>query len=129
MTGIRREDDIGMDAGESRQAAGALARANAVRFARAEDKRRIKRGALDPAGVLLDPPDHWRAARVIDLLLAIDRVGRERASRWLVTAGHVSPTRHIGELTERQRVVLARSIGVFVSRRRDADDDRDAPTA
>jgi hypothetical protein len=91
------------------QSFAALEVANAIRLTRAEDKRRIKAERLDAASVLRTMPDHWRTAKVIDLLLAMPRVGSQRANRWLRLES-ISPTRPIAELSDRQRRQLARQI-------------------
>jgi hypothetical protein len=52
------------------QAMEALTKANEVRLCRAQDKDLIRRGKLDPLAILELPPDHWRTAKVIDVLLA-----------------------------------------------------------
>ena len=80
------------------QRLGALARANEVRFARAADKRAIRRGELDPCKVLVELPEHWESARVVDLLLAIDRVGRTKAGRWCSLAS-VSPASRLVDVS------------------------------
>jgi hypothetical protein len=80
----------------------ALALANAVRYARSADKKRIKLGELDPLDVLEDPPNHWRNARVLELLLAMPYVGKRRATSWLMMA-NVSATRPLGAMPAVQR--------------------------
>lgn len=100
------------------QAMEALAKANAVRIAKAEDKKAIKRGDLDPTVLLSDTPEHWRKAQLIELLLAMPRVGQHRAKRWCVIE-NVSPNRPLGKLTERQKLMLSIHLDVW-ARKRDA---------
>lgn len=100
------------------QAMEALALANRVRIDRAFDKRAIKRGELDPVLILKDPPEHWQKAKLVDLLMAMPRVGQQRARRWCVLE-NVSPTRLLMVLTERQRTMLSVHIDVW-ARKRDA---------
>lgn len=94
----------------------ALNSANEVRFRRAEDKKRMRRGELDPAAVLRQPPDHWLTAKVFDLLMQVPKVGRVKANRVLVME-RVSPSKTIGGLSPRQRFVLARHIDHYAARR------------
>jgi len=88
------------------QALEALNVANRVRTLRAEDKRAIKRESLDPCVILRNPPDYWKKAKLVELLLAMPRIGQLRANRWCMIEG-VLPTRQVGQLTERQVLVLS----------------------
>jgi hypothetical protein len=98
------------------QAFRALEVANGIRLARAADKKLIKVGRRDAAVILRNPPVHWRSAKVIDLLVSMNRVGRRKAGMWLKL--HViSPTRRIEEMTKRERFALARNIDVWQGRR------------
>jgi hypothetical protein len=98
------------------QALANLAKANEVRFARAADKKAIKRGELDPTKILLDVPAHWSKTAIIDLFVVMPRVGRVRAMRWCKLET-VNPAIHIGDLTLRQRTMLARHLDVWSARR------------
>jgi len=84
----------------------ALERANAVRLRRAELKRRIADGRVSAADVILDLP--WEATSwpVGELLTSQRRWGSIRAHK-LLAGLHISETRPVGELTERQRRVVA----------------------
>jgi len=84
----------------------ALERANKVRLARAELKRRVAEGELPAADVILTAP--WEAASmsVADLLMSQRRWGRTRARRFLAGIP-MSETKTIGSMTERQRLRLA----------------------
>jgi hypothetical protein len=84
----------------------ALERANQVRLARAELKRRIGEGELDIAEVLLDCP--WEAASmaVADLLMSQRRWGHTRCRKFLAQIP-MSEKKTIGSMTERQRQTLA----------------------
>jgi len=84
----------------------ALARANRVRLARAELKRRIGNGELSAADVLLACTWEVESMTVADLLASQRRWGATRC-RKLLLALQISETRHVGALTERQRVQLA----------------------
>ncbi len=80
----------------------ALERANEVRLARAELKRRIAGGELRAADVILTAPAETASMTVIDLLMSQRRWGRTRARRFL--AGVPLPeTKTIGSMTDRQR--------------------------
>ncbi|CAB4197889.1 hypothetical protein UFOVP1313_37 [uncultured Caudovirales phage] len=100
------------------QALEALDKANKTRIARAADKRAIRNGDLDPVAVLMDPPEYWGSAKLVDLFLSMPRIGRQRANRWC-TIEMVSPARRLDALTERQRTMLGIHIDVWC-RKRDA---------
>jgi len=93
----------------------ALERANAVRLKRAELKRRIAGGQLSAADVILDLP--WEATSwpVGELLTSQRRWGSIRAHK-LLAGLHISETRPVGELTERQRRVVAAQLCTHPSR-------------
>jgi hypothetical protein len=97
-----------MEAGTVRQSQRlrALARANAVRLARAELKRRIADGEVSVADVVLAAPWEVRSCPVSGLLAAQRGWGAARVQRFLLRSG-VSGHRQLGQLTERQRRVLA----------------------
>jgi hypothetical protein len=84
----------------------ALERANKVRLARAELKRRIAVGDVDAAEVILNCP--WEAASmaVADLLMSQRRWGRTRCRKFLATVP-MSENKTIGSMTDRQRRTLA----------------------
>ena len=84
----------------------ALGRANEVRLARAELKRRIADGEISAAEVILSSP--WEASSwtVGDLLMSQRRWGTARCRRFLSRA-QIGEMKQIGTLTERQRRVLA----------------------
>jgi hypothetical protein len=93
----------------------ALERANKVRLKRAELKRRIADGHLGAAEVILDLPDEARNWSVGELLKSQRRWGSIRSHKLLVGL-HISEKRPIGELTERQRRLLAERLAVHASR-------------
>jgi hypothetical protein len=84
----------------------ALERANLVRLARAELKRRIADGDVSAAEVILDSP--WEASSwsVGELLVSQRRWGAIR-TRKLLASLQISETRTVSALTVRQREVLA----------------------
>lgn len=84
----------------------ALERANAVRLKRAALKRRIADGHLSAAEVILDLPWEARNWPVGEVLTSQRRWGSIRA-RKLLTGLHISEKRPVGELTDRQRRLLA----------------------
>jgi hypothetical protein len=89
----------------------ALVNANAVRTARATDKKLIKAGKKDPALIILNPPTQWQTAKVIDLLLAMPKVGQVKANKWL-RMHQVPATKPIEDLSTRQRNSLHRHMNV-----------------
>ena len=88
----------------------ALKRANAVRLARAELKRRIADGGVSAAEVILSSPWEAESMTVSDLLTSQRRWGSTRCRKFLqdVTIPENKP---IGTLTERQRRALAQLLG------------------
>jgi hypothetical protein len=87
----------------------ALERANTVRLARAELKRRIADGDVSVAEVLLDPPSEADSWAVGDVLTSQRRWGSTRCRKFLA-GHHIMETRSIGALTERQRRLLANQL-------------------
>ena len=88
----------------------ALGKANRVRLARAELKRKVAAGEISAAEVVLDCP--WEAASMElgDLLRSQRRWGDARCRRLLVSVG-LPEHKQIGTLTDRQRKVLATVLG------------------
>lgn len=88
----------------------ALQRANKVRLARAELKRRIGAGEITVGEVVLGTT--WEAASmtVADLLMSQKRWGRTRCRKFL-SAIPLSEAKTVGSLTERQRRAVAQALG------------------
>ena len=84
----------------------ALERANRVRLARAELKRRIAAQRVGAHEVILDCPWEARSMAISDLLMSQKRWGRARCRRLLLSL-NVPENKEIGTLTERQRKALA----------------------
>ena len=84
----------------------ALEHANRVRLARAEMKRRVARGEMTAADVVLENPWHAGSMSVSELLMSQRRWGRARCRRLLLSLG-IPENKQLGTLTERQRRVLA----------------------
>jgi hypothetical protein len=87
----------------------ALERANAVRLARAELKRRVATGETTAAEVVLECPGEASSMELSDLLMSQRRWGRARCKRVLLTVG-LPENKHIGTLTPRQRRLLAEQL-------------------
>jgi len=87
----------------------ALERANEVRLARAELKRRIADGQLPAAEVILTAPWEAESMAVADVLMSQRRWGRTRARRFLAGI-QISETKTLGSMTERQRHAVALAI-------------------
>jgi hypothetical protein len=84
----------------------ALQRANEVRLARAELKRKIGEGTITVDEVVLTCP--WEAASmtIAELLTSQRRWGAARCNKFLTGVG-MPETKKVGSMTERQRTVLA----------------------
>ncbi len=109
----------------------ALSRANEVRLARAELKRRVGCGELSVGDVILGSPWEAESMTVADLLMSQRRWGITRC-RKLLGQIPVSETKTIGSLTDRQRRALALLLAPADAgvRRDDADAEaRLAPAA
>jgi hypothetical protein len=84
----------------------ALRRANAVRLARADLKRRVGVGEITAGEVILASPWEARSMSVSDLLTSQRRWGHTRCRKFL-QAVPMSENKTIGSMTERQRRALA----------------------
>lgn len=88
----------------------ALERANAVRLARAELKRRIASGDTTAAEVILAAPWEATSMTIGDLLTSQRRWGATRCRR-ILQAVPVSEGKTLGAMTDRQRHLLAALLG------------------
>jgi hypothetical protein len=93
----------------------ALERANAVRLARAELKRRIAEGESSVAEVLQDPPHEANSWAIGELLTCQRRWGSTRCRKFL-SRHQIVETKPVGALTERQRRVLVDQLQCCASR-------------
>jgi len=84
----------------------ALRRANEVRLARAELKRRIGSQELSAASVVLGCPWEADSMEISDILMSQRRWGRARCRRLLLSLG-MPENKQLGTLTQRQRFELA----------------------
>ena len=84
----------------------ALERANQVRLARAELKRRVATGDIEVAEVILSCPWEAESMAVADLLMSQRRWGQTRCRKFLAQLP-MSEKKTIGSMTERQRRTLA----------------------
>jgi hypothetical protein len=84
----------------------ALERANQVRLARAELKRRVASGEIGVAEVILECPWEADSMAVSDLLMSQRRWGQTRCRKFLAQIP-MSEQKTVGSMTERQRRTLA----------------------
>ena len=84
----------------------ALERANQVRLARAELKRRVADGEIDVAEVILECPWEAHSMAISDLLMSQRRWGQTRCRKFLAQIP-LSENKTVGSLTERQSRRLA----------------------
>jgi len=98
----------------------ALQRANRVRLARAELKRRIAEGENSAAEVILTSPWEASSMAIGDVLMSQRRWGGTRCRKFLAMF-RISETKTIGSLTERQRHALAAQLDAHASIERDCD--------
>lgn len=83
----------------------ALRRANEVRVARARLKQDLREARVRIEQILASPPEHVSTAPVVDLLVAVPKIGPVKAARLLSTA-RVSQSKTVGGLSDRQRARL-----------------------
>jgi len=84
----------------------ALQRANQIRLARAEIKRRVAIGQLSVVDVLLSGVEEIETMEIAELLTSQRRWGHTRARRFLA-AIPMTESKTIGSMTERQIATLA----------------------
>jgi hypothetical protein len=94
----------------------ALERANQVRLARAELKRRVAQGEVDVAEVVLDCPWETESMAIGDLLMSQRRWGQTRCRKFLAQIP-MSEKKTLGSMTDRQRRTLAASLAPAQRRR------------
>jgi hypothetical protein len=84
----------------------ALERANQVRLARADLKRRVALGEADVAEAILQCPWEAESMAVADLLMSQRRWGQTRCRKFLSQIP-MSEKKTLGSMTDRQRQTLA----------------------
>ncbi len=84
----------------------ALERANKVRLARADLKRRVATGETSVAEVILQCPWEAQSMAIADLLTSQRRWGESRCRKFLSQIP-MSETKTVGTMTDRQRRTLA----------------------
>ncbi len=80
----------------------ALRRANDIRSRRAQLKKDLKSGQVQIRDVIQDPPDYVTTAKVFDMLLAVPKYGKVKATRF-INHCRISQGKTVGGLSERQR--------------------------
>jgi hypothetical protein len=95
----------------------ALEHANRVRLARAELKRSIASGGVRVPDVVLESPWEAQSMELSELLMSQKRWGRERCRRLLLAVG-IPENKHVGTLTDRQRLALAAMLAAPPAERR-----------
>jgi hypothetical protein len=88
----------------------ALQRANEIRSLRAQLKRDLKSGSVSLVDVIASPPEFVQTAKVFDMLLAVPKYGKVKATRFL-THCRISQGKTIGGLSDRQRAELIELLG------------------
>jgi S13-like protein len=83
----------------------ALRQANHVRSARAKLKQDLRAGKVRLEQILATPADYLASAELVDLLVAVPKIGPVKASR-ILTVARISPSKTVGDLSERQRTRL-----------------------
>ncbi len=83
----------------------ALRRANEIRSRRAQLKKDLKSGRASIGSVISQPPDFVQTAKVFDMLMAVPKYGKVKATRFLNTC-RISQGKTIGGLSDRQRTEL-----------------------
>jgi S13-like H2TH domain len=88
----------------------ALRRANEIRSRRAQLKKDLKSGEVKIRNVIADPPDYVLTAKVFDMLMAVPKYGKVKATRFLNHC-RISQGKTLGGLSERQRNELLELLG------------------
>ena len=83
----------------------ALRRANDIRSRRAQLKKDLKSGQASITVVISNPPEFVLTAKVFDMLMAVPKYGKVKATRFLNTC-RISQGKTIGGLSDRQRSEL-----------------------
>ncbi|MBA2706836.1 MAG: hypothetical protein H0U59_03410 [Gemmatimonadaceae bacterium] len=83
--------------------------ANEVRVARAQLKRDLRAGAVNPIRLVMDPPDYAARMTVSTMLRAVPKVGVVKAKAIPRRAGF-SEDRRLADLTDRQRHQFAMAL-------------------
>lgn len=83
----------------------ALRRANEIRSRRAQLKKDLKSGQASIGTIIAEPPDFVMTAKVFDMLMAVPKYGKVKATRFLNTC-RISQGKTIGGLSDRQRSEL-----------------------
>jgi hypothetical protein len=83
----------------------ALKRANDIRVRRAKLKKDLKIGRARIDTILREPPEYVATAKVFDMLMAVPKFGRVKATRFLNQA-RISQSKTVGGLSDRQRSEL-----------------------
>ncbi len=97
----------------------ALARGNEIRSKRATLKRDLKAGRVSIVALLANPPEYALTMKAFDLLVAVPKWGRVKASHALNQC-RVSHSKTLGGMTERQRAEL---VGMLAPTRRAERED------
>jgi CheY-like chemotaxis protein len=80
----------------------ALRQANRVRSLRAKLKRDLREGTVRLEQILATRAGYLATAKVFDLLVAVPKIGPVKAAH-LLTIAHISPSKTVAGLSERQR--------------------------
>jgi hypothetical protein len=83
----------------------ALKRANDIRVRRAKLKKDLKVGRVRIDSILREPPEYVATAKVFDMLMAVPKFGRVKATRFL-NQDRISQSKTVGGLSDRQRSEL-----------------------
>lgn len=88
----------------------ALKRANEIRSRRAQLKRDLKSGSAHISAIIENPPEYVLTAKVFDMLMAVPKYGKVKATRFLNHC-RISQGKTIGGLSDRQRRELVQLLG------------------
>lgn len=91
----------------------ALVRANEVRLAMSDVKRELADGRLELADAVNDP--RAQRMRVAALLRAVRHIGPKKADQ-ICHSLLIGPGRHVGDLSDRQRLLVAKAGTMPVTR-------------
>lgn len=88
----------------------ALRMANQIRSMRAQLKKDLKAGKVSIVDIIAEPPAWLESAKVFDMLIAVPKYGKVKATRFLNHC-RIAQGKSLGGLTPRQRADLLELLG------------------
>lgn len=87
----------------------ALAKANAIRTARARTRKQIRKGLVSAQAIIYDPPEEMQTASISYVLISVRRAGVVHVNKVCNNIG-INPYKKLCDLTPRQKRELVQSM-------------------